>query len=330
MLVGTGAVVVAISVLVTLVVNLLPERLPAGTMEIVVLTPTVGQGIDTQSQVVLHGISVGTIVGVKRHGEAAELRLQLDTRSVHGLTDSFDFDFRPANAWGLSALNLVPGEAGNPLLDGARIEREPTINATLSQLMSGQMTFVNNVLTEKLARLIRNSSEYTMALVPFIESGLVLANLVAETQRDTSAALLRNFNSLTTPIPGVIDTMLTSVYNFRHQKGGELLTADMTPVHETLAVIAPDAVRMLVEIAGDHKTELTPATEVARSLLDGFATIAQRSRGSLRLDKLLAGLQSGYFGAADDTSQFRLVLEPLPAIESAMPALLNSDGTGGR
>lgn len=329
-LVGIGATVVAIAVLASLAAGLLPARRPAAAIDITVLTPTVGQGIDTQSKVVLHGMTVGTITAVERHGEAAELRLQLDTNSVHGLTDGFDFDFRPANAWGLSALNLVPRQTGSPLSDGARIDRTPVTNATMSQLLSGQMTFVTGVFTDNLTRLIRNSSDYTTALLPAVESGLIIMNLVAETQRDTPAALLRKLNALTTPTPDVVDTMLTGIHNFRHQQGGNLLTDDIGPAHETLAVIAPDAVAIIAAIISDHRTELTPATELARSLLDSFSMIFQRSRESLRLDKLLAGLQAGYFGGDDESARFRLVLEALPALESGMPAPVSPDGTGGR
>lgn len=329
-LVGTGAVVVAIAILATLVITMLPERRSAATIEIVVMTPTIGQGIDSQSKVVLHGMPVGTIAAVERYGEAAEMRLRLDRNSVRGLTDGFGFDFRPANAWGLSALNLLPRGAGYPLVDGQRINRAPVINATLSQMMSGQMTFVDKVITEKFAQLIRNSSDYTTALLPFIESGLILMNLVADTAQETSTPVLQELNSLITPMPDVIDVMLTSIHNFRHQKGGDLLINDYSVMEETVGVITPDLAKIGAEIIRNHRTELVPGTEVARALLDSFSMIAERSRGSLRMDKVLAGLQDGYFGPDDKTTQWRLVLEQLPALESSMPVLPNSGGTGGR
>ncbi|MGV0625544.1 MlaD family protein [Mycolicibacter minnesotensis] len=309
-------------VLAYLVARMLPERLPPNTIEIVLSTPTVGQGVDATSMVLLHGVQVGTVESVDYHAESADLRLRLDRGAITELTDSFGFDFRPANIWGMSAVSLTPFEAGGPLTDGQRIDREPLTNATVAQLLNTQMTLTEDVLTPDFFRLIKNSTQYITALLPFVESGFIWMTMLVDTQRESPVTLLQRTNRLLEPFPVFYESISNDLHSFRYLEDFEFPVNDIATVIDTLGSVRDDVIGQLAHILGKYRTELTPATEIGRAIADSISAMVQRSRGSLRLDKLLAGLAESYVGPDGGKSMnLRLVLESLPAMQSGIPSV---------
>lgn len=277
----TGVAATAVVGLTVVVIASLPQSRPATAVDIVLSTPSVGQGIDGSSKVLLHGVVVGSISTMDRHGERADLRIRLDRNKITGLTDSFGFDFRPQNTFGVSALSLTPRDGGRPLTDGLRIERSPDANATMSQMLSGQIAFVNGVITDDLVQMIRRASDYTTALAPLVETGFVLANQIAETQRDTSAELLHKFNSVLEPTPDVVDSLFWSIDNLRYFKGWEEAVTRYQPLRATLDLLGTGFFGPAGDLLGRHRADFTPATEIIRSFADAISTMVQRSRGAL-------------------------------------------------
>ncbi|MUM19889.1 MCE family protein [Mycobacterium sp. CBMA271] len=308
-----------------------PVERPSGAIDVVLSTPTVGQGINIGSAVMLHGVSVGSVAAMDNRHDLVEMRIRLDRNQIHGLTDSFGFDFRPQNTFGVSALSITPREGGRPLTDGQHVSRAPDINATMSQLLNSGIAVVTGVLTDELVQYIRRATEYTAALAPLIETGLVLTSLVAETQRGDSADLLARFNDIIEPLPSLVDLSLSFAHKFRYLKGYEYPVADIGVTLDSLDQINVGLFGPLGDILATHRTELTPATEIVRSFADAVTTLVQRSRGSLRLDKALAGLSETYNGPDGKQSvKLRLLLEPLPVLQSAMPQPADLDGNGTR
>lgn len=326
-----GGILATIAVLAAMVGAAWPQRRPANSVEITLSTPTVGQGIDNRSNVLLRGVVVGTITSITRNNGVMDMKIRLDSSSVHGLTDAFGYDFRPQNTFGLSAVNLIPRATGNRLIDGLRIERAPEANATMSQLLNNAVAVVNGVITEKMVRLIQNSASYTTALIPLLETGFVLANQIAETQRTDPAELIRQTNTILEPLPHVADAALTSAHQLRNLKGSDHLLWNIGPATQTLELVSTGLFGPIGEILGKHAADFTPATEILRVFFDAFTSIIQRSRGGLRLDKVLAGLRDTYGGQPGAESfKLRLVLEPLPVLESALPPLSDLDRSGAR
>ncbi|SHU87141.1 MlaD family protein [Mycobacteroides abscessus] len=330
-LMRVGAVLAAVIAVVVAVVATRPAERPSGTLDVVLSTPTVGQGINVKSVVMLHGVTVGSVAAMDNRRGMVDLRIRLNRNQIRGLTDSFGFDFRPQNTFGVSALSITPRDGGRPLIDGQHIDRAPDINATMSQLLNSGIAVVTGVLTDDLVRYVRRATEYTAALAPLIETGLVLTSLVAETQRSTPADLLARFNDIVDPLPAVVDSSLSSAHSFRYLKGYEYPVGDIDVTVSFMTQIDKGLFGPLGDILSTHRTELTPTTEIARSFADAIATVVQRSRGSLRLDKALAGLSEIYNGPDSKRSvKFRLLLEPLPVLQSAMPQPSDLDGTGTR
>ncbi|MBB4852891.1 hypothetical protein HNP40_000257 [Mycobacteroides chelonae] len=327
--VGTGLAVVIATVAALIAAR--PVDRPLGTLEVVLTTPTVGQGITVDSVVMLHGVSVGSITAMGSRSGLVDLRIRLDRNQIRGLTDSFGFDFRPLNTFGVSALSITAREGGSPLLDGQHIDRAPDINATMSQLLNSGIEVVTGVLTDDLVRYVRRATEYTAALAPLIETGLVLASLIADTQRGTSADLLARFNDIVEPLPSLADLSLSSAHRFRYLKGYQYPVADIGVTLESIDQINLGLFGPLGDILAKHRTELTPVTEIARSFADAVTILVQRSRGSVRLDKAMAGLSEMYNGPESKRSvKFRLLLEPLPVLQSVIPEPADLDGNGTR
>ncbi|WP_162462546.1 MlaD family protein [Mycolicibacterium sp. CBMA 234] len=329
-LIATGAIVAAVATVVVLVMNALPERPQDNSMDVVLSTPIVGQGIAVDSKVLMRGVPVGVVTALDKHGGTVNVRLRLDENQTRGLTDGFGFDFRPANSFGLSALSITPRDGGVPLVDGQVIDRSPDVNATMSQMLNGQVTLITSVVNDKLIELMKHSADYLTALAPMIEGGLTLTNVLADTQRTASDVLLAKANHVLEPMPELLDATLPAIQNFRHLKGWQL-PMDNDRAMESLVLIDDGVFGPLSDIVKNDKTALLPATEIARSMADAVSALVQRSRGSLRWDKLLAGLRDTYSGPEGaKTAKVRLILEPLPALQAVMQEPSDLDGNRTR
>ncbi|SLG56249.1 MlaD family protein [Mycobacteroides abscessus] len=333
-LVRTGAAVALAATLIATVVIMLPKREPANTIRILLTTPSVGQGIDVDSTVLLRGAPVGAIIALNHHGELTDLQIRLNTSDIHGLTDEFGYDFRPKNTFGVSALSLTPRDGGSPLIEGQRIARAPEINATMSQMLSGQVNFVNKVLTDKLARFIGHSVNYTAATAPLIESGLAFTSLITQTQREESAVLLRRFNRILEPLPGFVDSVFFTMHDLRNAKQVDAPIDNPAVIYDSFSLIGTELFGKTGDLLGKHQREFRPGAEIARSFADAVSTMLQRSRGSARLDKLLAGLTEVYNGpnsvhSSQKSFKLKVVLEPLPVLEAVLPPVSDLDGVQG-
>ncbi|GAA2434733.1 hypothetical protein A7G45_23740 [Mycolicibacterium llatzerense] len=333
-LVGTGVMVVTVALLVYAVVTLWPAKHSADAVKFILTTPSVGEGIDVDAKVLLRGVAVGTVTELNHHGELTDVGIQLNRNDTRGLTDAFRYDFRPANTFGVSALSLEPGEGGNAIADGQRIGRAPEINATMAQLLTGTVNFANKILTDKLAHLIGRSVDYTAALAPLLETGFALTSLIAETQREEPAVQLGRVNRILEPLPVLAESVFASVHGFRNRPALEEFIDRPGPLADTLEGVGNELLGKAGDVLGKYQRELGPTTEIVRAFADAVSSMVQRSRGSVRLDKLLAGLTEIYNGpSTEHTNQksfkLRLVLEPLPALESALPPTSNLDGTLG-
>ncbi|SHU39839.1 virulence factor Mce family protein [Mycobacteroides abscessus subsp. abscessus] len=330
----TGAAIAATAVLTYGVVSLWPVPEPDDTTKFVLTTPIVGEGIAVDAKVLLRGVAVGTVTALDHHGGLTEVGIRLSRSDTRGLTDSFKYDFRPANTFGVSALSLDPQEGGNAIADGQHIDRAPEINATMAQVLTGTVNFANKVLTDKLAALIGRSVDYTNALAPLLETGFALTSLIAQTQQEVPATLLARANQILEPLPVLADTVFTSVHGLRSRTSVNDPIENPGPLLGTIEGVGSSLLGKVGDVFGKYQRELGPTVEIAKSFADAVTSMIQRSRGSVRLDKLLAGLTEVYNGprtthTTQNSFNLRLVLEPLPALESALPPLSNLDGTPG-
>lgn len=332
----TGLAAVALTVAIAAVVMAVPRWKTRDTVEITLSTPVVGQGIHNRSPVMLRGVAVGTVTSITRNDAVSELTLGIDKAVADGLDDSIGYDFRPANMLGKSVVNLVPRGPGNPLTDGQSIERAPETNATMAQLLSNTSRVINGVVTDTMVKSILRAAQYTNALMPLIETGFVFTNLSLQTQSVDAGTTMRKLGTLLQPLPGLTEVMLTTQHNMYTLKGREALIERWPDVLSVLTLVQGDGLLGPAAVAlARPRVAAGPATEIARSFSDSLSTQLEFSRGGVRIDRLLAGLQTAY-SAADPNDEgakavkLRVMLEPLPVFQSTLPPLSTGpDGTGG-
>ncbi|MFD6196478.1 MlaD family protein [Mycobacteriaceae bacterium NPDC060252] len=332
----TGIAVIALAAAAALVIAVIPRWNPQHVVAVTLSTPVVGQGIRDHSPVMLRGVVVGTVTSVTRNDAVSELTLGLDKDIAQGLNDSFGYDFRPANLLGKSVVNLIPRGSGSPLADGQRIDRGPEVNATMAQLLSNASTVVNGVVTDTMVKSILRAAQYTNALMPLIETGFVFTNLLLQTQTVDAGTTMRKLGTLLQPMPNLTETILTTQHNFYTLKGREALIDRWPDVLACLTLVQGEGVIGPAAVAlARPRTAAGPATEIARSFADSLSTQLEFSRGGVRIDRLLAGLQTAY-SAADPGDEgakavkLRVMLEPLPVFQSTLPPLSTGpNGTGG-
>lgn len=332
----TGLAAVALTVAIAAVVMAVPRWKTRDTVEITLSTPVVGQGIHNRSPVMLRGVAVGTVTSITRNDAVSELTLGIDKAVADGLDDSIGYDFRPANMLGKSVVNLVPRGPGNPLTDGLSIERAPETNATMAQLLSNTSRVINGVVTDTMVKSILRAAQYTNALMPLIETGFVFTNLSLQTQSVDAGTTMRKLGTLLQPLPDLTEVMLTTQHNMYTLKGREALIERWPDVLSVLTLVQGDGLLGPAAVAlARPRVAAGPATEIARSFSDSLSTQLEFSRGGVRIDRLLAGLQTAY-SAADPNDEgakavkLRVMLEPLPVFQSTLPPLSTGpDGTGG-
>ncbi|WP_157897352.1 MlaD family protein [Mycobacteroides franklinii] len=332
----TGLAVVALAVVGAVGITAIPRWKPAHTVEITLSTPVVGQGIRDHSPVMLRGVVIGTVTSITRNDTVSEVTLGIDRDVAQGVNDSLGYDFRPANMLGKSVVNLIPRGSGSPLADGLRIERGPEANATMAQLLSNTSTVINGVVTDTMVKSILRSVQYTNALMPLIETGFVFTNLLLQTQTVDAGTTMRTVGTLLQPLPGLTEVMLTTQHNMYTLKGREALIERWPDVLSVLTLVQGDGLLGPAAAAlARPRVAAGPATEIARSFADSLSTQLEFSRGGVRIDRLLAGLQTAY-SAADPNDEgakavrLRVMLEPLPVFQSTLPPLSTGpDGTGG-
>ena len=110
-----GLAVIAVVAMAVALIAVNPLRRDDHRIALVISTEYVGQGVADGSPVVVHGVRVGEVDAVSSRPEGgAVLRLRLARDTAAELTDTIGLDFRPANYFGITGVNLVPGAGGAP------------------------------------------------------------------------------------------------------------------------------------------------------------------------------------------------------------------------
>ena len=89
-------------------------------------------------------------------------------------------DFRPANYFGVTGINVLPGEGGQPLHDASLIKATPSGNFTLQALLSRANAISHTVLTPKVIDVIDRATRYTDGLEPLLETILIMSDSLGE------------------------------------------------------------------------------------------------------------------------------------------------------
>src|ERR1700694_3028346 len=188
-----GAVVLVMTVLIAVGFAVNPfGRTPKNVLSVAIDTPYVGQGVVSGTPLIMHGVKVGEVTAVSSLPTGqVRLNTQLQSASTTGLTDAMGIDFRPANYFGVTGINLIPAAGGLPLRSGTQISVTPKGNFALQALLYRLGELSNQVVTPQLISVVERATRYMDALNPLLETMIIVSTTVTNVQKVSTAQLLR-------------------------------------------------------------------------------------------------------------------------------------------
>jgi hypothetical protein len=322
--VGMGvAVCVVLAVTAFAVVDPFGGR-PSDQFGVVIESPYVGQGVAAGTALLVHGVKVGEVTQVSSlPGGGVRLAADLRREPTAGLTDAMGIDFRPANYFGVTGINLRPGDGGQALVNGSLITTTPAGNFTMQALLSRLGELSHGVLTPHLVDVVQRATDYTDGLDPLLETMLVVSTSVANVQNVSTAQLLTNTTGISVAFPGFVNGMMSTGDYFVHATLDNV-TEDFykntyTP---TITFTNTSLFGATGNLLTSHSTELAPMTDMIKVLTDvvpglvppdAIADTARELR--MRLEKLFAG------SPEQRAVNVRVVLDSLPGVAAPIDAV---------
>ncbi|MGJ6122363.1 MlaD family protein [Mycolicibacterium sp. Y3] len=341
-----GAVLSCFALVCVLVVTNPFRGRASDRMSVVMELPYVGQGVATGSPLIMHGVTVGKVTSVSSLPKGTvRLNADLESAPTAKLTDAMKVDFRPANYFGVTGINLMPGEGGTRLHDGARITTVPTGNFTLQALLSRMGEITDGVVTPQLVDVMNRATRYTDGLNPLIESMVTAAESVTKVQTVSTEQLLRNATGISVAFPGFVDAATAAGYGFNQGSGfvtfnvsgrDALPGQDMVAVpgqpqteeywqtrsKATLNVIANGLFGALGKLLASHPADLLPLVNGVQSLTDTVPGLIPPVGLNDTLVELRTRFEKLYAGSPEQRAlQVHIVLDQIPGVQAPVSAL---------
>ncbi|WP_249354049.1 MlaD family protein [Rhodococcus sp. USK13] len=328
-LAGGSAIVLVVIVLVT-AIWIRPLLTKPDGLRLTVETPHVGPGVAEGTRVILRGAEVGEVTSVEKTDQDKVLiHLSLKPGEVKGLTDSMDLDFRPLNYFGVSAVNLVAKEGGNTLSSGEELQRTAVGDYTMSRLLEEGSHTIDGTLTTSMIATLNKVIRYSDGMTPLIQTGIVLADEVARTQREMPSALLSRVNDILDVMPAFSDQAIQAFYllfdtKFNKKPDGSFGVNDL--MMDRGAAGLDLASKKLFGSAGillaSHSTELTPLTEIARAFATALPNLLDNGTALGKLASLVDQYNNVFSANGDKrVLNLRVVLDDLPSLAAPLSAM---------
>lgn len=354
--------VVAVAVVVAFALNSSTSS-PKGVISVAIETPYVGQGVTGGTALIMHGVKVGEVTDVANlPGGQVRLTADLQSGPTAGLTDTVGVDFRPANYFGVTGINLIPGEGGVPLRGGAKVVVTPKGNFALQALLYRLGELSDQVVTPQLISVIERATRYTDALNPLLETLIIVSRSVNTVQTVSTEQLLRNTTGLNVAFPGFVDALVNTGDLFLHSNIG-LGYNDEQNLEQNPYVSMYDAVMMrnydearhllatdpdyfvqgrfkewlmggetdlfakVGKLLSSHIYDLFPVVEQVRVISDVVPQLVPAQDIAGTLAELRTRLERMYAGSGDQRAlQVRVILNQLPGIETPMNLAIGAAG----
>lgn len=315
-------------------------------ISIVMDLPYVGQGVTTGTAMIMHGVKVGEVTAVlTRPDGGVRLNVDLQSGPTSGLTESLGVDFRPANYFGVTGINLVPSAGGQALRDGTRIDPVPQGNFTLQALLYRLGEITGGVVTPRLIQVMDRATRYTDALNPLIETMLISADAVAKVQTVSSEQLLRNATGVSVAFPSFLQgltgagdyfTRGSGFVTFLEDDQGALRSpayANLIPVvgqpHSEeywqkrtvpfVQQVADSFYGAVGKLLSSHPDALIPATELVKTLTDVVPGLVTPENVASDLVELRTRFEKLYAGSPEQRAvQVHIVLDNLPGVAAPL------------
>lgn len=317
-------------------------------LSVVMDMPYVGQGIAADSPLVMHGVTVGKVTSVSSlAGGTVRLHADLDAGPAAGLTDTVGVDFRPANYFGVTGINLVAGQGGQPLRNGAHISTIPIGNFTLQALLSRMGQITGDVITPQLVGVINRVTRYTDGLNPLIETLVLTADSVTRVQKVSTEQLMRNATGISAAFPGFMQALSTGVHSFINPNSGWVTfngSGRYAIPHEgavvpepgqphtqeywlertkgTLDLVSNSFFGAVGRLLSSHPSDLLPVVNVLQSLTDTVPGLVTPVGINDMLVQLRSRFEKLYAGSPEQRAlQVHLVLDQIPGVQAPVQAM---------
>jgi hypothetical protein len=279
-------------------------------------TPYVGEGVAADTPLIMHGVKVGHVSAVtNRPGGGVRIDALVRSASAMGLTDAVGIDYRPSNYFGVTGINLLPKDGGQPLRSGAHLTITPDGDFALQALLYRLGGLTHDVINQRLIDVIERGTRYANGVTPLLETILIVGKAVADVQTVSTERLLRNIAGVSVGAPSWIDGLVRTVDDSLHTGLSDINLAMGDPLFNHYATTY-DA-----QLKSHYDSEL----KLAETDMDTF----------------VYGSVKGYFDAAStdlfvkvgnvlSTHTYDLfpVVEELRSITSVVPQIVNADGIG--
>lgn len=335
-----------------------------GTKDVIsvaIETPYVGQGVAGGTPVIMHGVKVGEVTAISNlRGGGVGLKTELQSRAIAGLTNTMQIDFRPSNYFGVTGINLIPAEGGQPLRSGTQIQVAPKGNFALQQLLYRLGELSDQVVTDQLISVVERATRYTDALNPLLETMIMVTTTVTDVQTVSTEQLLRNVTGLNTGLPGFLDALVntgnlwvtsemgTGFNAEENRKNNPYLStyddARLAYYNEALHVMETDPDKFVFGRWGEwlvgaktdlfgpvgyllssHMYELFPVVNQLRSLSDVAPQLAPATDIKDTLRELRTRFERMYEGSGDQRAlQVRVILDGLPGVAGPLGLALGA------
>ncbi|MCV6979381.1 Mammalian cell entry related domain protein [Mycolicibacterium pulveris] len=319
---------------------------PAGQIDVELVLPYVGQGVSPGTALLLHGVEVGRVTGVSNlPGGAVRLDTALQSAPTAGLTDSLVVDFRPANYFGVTGINLSAGQGGTPLRDASRITTAPKGNFTLQTLLARLGEVTDGVVTPQLINVIHKATRYTDALNPLLETMVTTAEAVTKVQTVSTERLLRNATGISVVFPGFVDAATAAGYGFNQRSGfvtfnvsgapalpgnGEVPVPGQPQSEEfwqtrsrtTLDLLASSFFGAVGKVLSSHPNDLLPAVGLVKTISDTVPGLVAPAGIGDAMVELRTRFEKLYAGSPEQRAlQVHILLDGLPAVQAPVNAM---------
>lgn len=319
---------------------------PKDKITVMIDLPYVGQGVTVGSPVVLHGVTIGRVNAVSSVSDGV-VRLGADLQAVPtaDLTDTVGVDFRPANYFGVTGINMIPSNDGAPLRDGVQISTVPKGNFTLQALLARLGEVTGGVVTPRLISAVHKATLYTDALNPLIETMVIAANSVSQVQTASTEQLLRHAAGVSVAFPAFLDAATAAgrglnqdsgVVTFEVSGEGALPGQEMVAVPgqpqseeywqtrslTTLDLLSGSFFGALGKLLSSHTSELLPAVDLVKTLSDTVPALITPVGVGETLTELRSRLTKLYAGSPEQRAlQVHIVLDKLPGVQAPINAM---------
>lgn len=327
-IVGAAAVLCGVIVAGVLAVNPFGGR-TTDRISVAIDTPYVVQGVVPGTALVMHGVEIGQVTSISSvAGRGVRLDADLRKAPAAGLTDAMQIDFRPANYFGVTGVNIIPGTGGQMLRDGMHINTVPKGNFTLQALLSRLGELSTRVITPQLVNVIDRTTRYTDALNPLIDTMLIAANAVAHVQTVPTARLLANTTGLSVAFPGLLsattdagDAIAHADMNWMHKGLGDNTNDEWYKTFgiPTVEQLTNGIFGSIGRLESTHVADLLPLVNGIQAITDAVPPLLRPDGLAQMLVELRTRFENLYKGTPEQRAlQVRIVLDSLPGVAAPL------------